>query len=285
MRVLITGASGFLGCRVLNLLMQQNVDTVIVGRTRPPGVPLEKFLPCDLLATSDFKSLVNLANATHLLHLAWFTEHGEYWKSPLNLRWIDATVRITEAFCLAGGKKIVMAGTCAEYDWSYGFCSEDYTPLQPNTLYGEAKDVTRRLMAAICEENQIEWSWGRIFLTYGPGEDSRRLIPSLIDVFNGKRAPFGVNSSAYRDFLHIDDVAAGFIALLKNDSVGVFNICSAQPLAITEVVKKLAKKQNANPNLVLKLSSSRLDEPAFIVGKNTKLLRIGWYPTHNFFNA
>ncbi len=282
MKVLFAGASGFLGQRVLKLLVSQNIDTIVIGRNHFQGVPASNFLSCDLLSTSDFGDLVKSVGATHLLHLAWYAEHGEYWKSHLNLRWVDATVRLTEAFCLAGGKRIVVAGTCAEYDWSYGYCSEANTPLQPATLYGNAKDVTRRLVTAVCKEYQVACAWGRVFMPYGPGEDRRRLIPSLVDVFAGKRAPFGVNASAYRDFLHVDDVASGFFALLKDEAEGAFNISSAQPLLIADVVKWLAKAGKADPEIVLSLNSERQAEPNLLVGENTKLMGIGWRPRHEF---
>lgn len=280
MKVLLTGASGFLGRSVLELLTRQGIDTVVAGRGNPQGVSASNFLQVDLLGSVDFDELAKSSGATHLLHLAWYAEHGAYWTSPLNLRWVDATVRLTEAFCLAGGKQVVLAGTCAEYDWSYGYCTETNTPVNPATLYGTAKDVTRRLVTAVCAEHQVPCAWGRVFLPYGPGEDRRRLIPALIDVFDGKRVPFGVNATAFRDFLHVEDVAAGFLALLQGETVGAFNICSGQPVEIAEVVKLLAKSRNADPQLVLGLSTDRPGEPALLVGDNKKILKLGWRAKH-----
>jgi nucleoside-diphosphate-sugar epimerase len=268
LKVLITGASGFLGRTVVKLLSHQGINTVVAGRSLPQGVSVH------------WHKLVEIAGATHLLHFAWYAEHGKYWTSPLNLRWIDATVRLVEAFCLGGGKQVVIAGTCAEYDWSYGYCNEANTPLNPGTLYGTAKDVTRRLVTSICAEHHVLCAWGRIFLPYGPGEDRRRLIPALIDVFEGKRAPFGVNATAFRDFLHIEDVADGFLTLLQVEATGVFNICSSQPVQIAEVVKLLAHSLNADPQIVLGLNSERLGEPSLIVGDNKKVSSLGWRVKH-----
>ena len=280
MRVLLTGASGFLGRSVVELLSRQGIDTVVAGRRPLHGVNANKFLQVDFLSSVDFNELIKSSGATHLLHFAWFTEHGKYWTSSLNLRWIDATVRLTEAFCLAGGQQVVLAGTCAEYDWSYGYCSEANTPLNPATLYGTAKDVTRRLVTAVCAEHQVPCAWGRIFLPYGPGEDVRRLIPALTDVFDGKRTPFGVNATAFRDFLHVEDVADGFLTLLQSESVGAFNICSGQPVQIAEVVKLLAQSRNADPQLVLDLSTERPGEPPLLVGNNKKISALGWRAKH-----
>jgi nucleoside-diphosphate-sugar epimerase len=280
MRVLLTGASGFIGRYVLNQIVDARIDAVVVGRSRPNGYNGD-FVEADLLQYEDYNVLVQRAGASHLIHLAWYAEHGQYWTSPLNLRWVEASVRLVEAFCAAGGQKVVTAGTCAEYDWSYGFCREDVTPLSPATLYGTAKDATRRLLDAVCKAHQTQFAWGRIFLPYGKGEDSRRLIPSLIDVFQGKRPPFGVNANAYRDFLHVQDVANGFVRLLLADAGGIYNIASGQPTQIAEVVRSIAHAFHGDPRIVLDLSTERPSEPEILFGDSQRLKALGWQPMHS----
>ena len=276
MRVLLTGASGFIGRHVLEALQHQEIEVVVVGRTRPQS-PVQ-FIEAELLSVSDFGPLVQQVQATHLLHLAWYTEHGKYWTSPLNLRWAEATTRLVEAFCAAGGQQVVIAGTCAEYDWAQGYCLEDSTPLNPATLYGTAKDATRRLAMAVCLQHKVPCVWGRIFLPYGYGESTSRLIPLLIEVFRGGREPFGVNATAYRDFLHAFDVAEGFIRLLTTGVSGAYNICSGEPVRLTEIVTTLATLLGADPEPVLALTTERPEEPPLLVGQNLRLKALGWRP-------
>ena len=278
MKLLLTGASGFLGRHVLGILRQQGIATVMLGRTRAPDSAFAEFIEADLLAAPDFSGLVQAAGATHLLHLAWYAEHGAYWASPLNLRWVDATTRLVEAFCQSGGQQVVVAGTCAEYDWASAWCREDSTPLAPATLYGTAKDATRRLVMAVCVQHDIPCNWARVFLPYGPGESAKRLIPSLISVFRGLQPPFGVNASAWRDFLHATDVANGLVTLLHKGDGGAFNISSGQPTQLADVVRELARLFNTDPQPVLSLSGQRLGEPALLVGENLKLQSLGWRP-------
>lgn len=280
MKVLLTGASGFIGRHVLGQLMAAGIDTVIVGRSRP-GDYTGDFIEADLLQPEGSKEIVQCARASHLLHLAWYAEHGQYWNSFLNLRWVEGSVRLVEAFCAAGGQKVVAAGTCAEYDWAFGFCREDSTPLNPATLYGTAKDATRRLLEAICKCHQTQFAWGRIFLPYGKGEDSRRLIPSLIAVFQGRRPPFGVNANAYRDFLYVGDVANAFIRLLLSDAQGNYNIASGQPIRIAEVVRSIAYAFDGDPRIVLDLATERPGEPEILFGDCRKLRSLGWQPLHS----
>ena len=279
MKVLITGASGFIGRHLLKCLQSSNIDVVVVGRVRPAGY-LGDFINVDLLELSDFSGLISKANASHLIHLAWYAEHGSYWTSSLNFRWVESTIKLAEAFCEAGGQHIVAAGTCAEYDWSYGYCIEERTPLIPATLYGTAKDATRRLLMSLCATHNVTCSWGRIFMPYGPGEDSRRLIPALNNVFNFKQPPFAVGSSSFRDLLHVEDVASGFMSLLTSRAHGEFNICSGIPTQISEVIRLLANAQNQDPRIVLDHSVLRNGEPLMLVGENKKLISLGWTEKH-----
>lgn len=280
MRVLLTGASGFIGRHVLGQLVKAGVETVVVGRSRPDSYTGD-YIEADLLQAEAYKNVARLARASHLIHLAWYVEHGQFWTSPINLRWVEASVRLVESFCAVGGEAVITAGTCAEYDWSYGFCREDSTPLNPATLYGTAKDATRRLLEAVCKRHQTRFVWGRIFIPYGKGEDSRRLIPSLIEVFQGKRPPFGVNAHAYRDFLHVEDVASGFIRLLVSNAEGNYNIASGHPTQIGEVVRFIAHAFQSDPHLILDLSTERPGEPEILFGDSQKLKALGWQPMHS----
>ncbi len=274
MKVLLTGASGFIGRHVLNALLHKGIQVISVGRSRPDAGG--GFIEVDLLKSHDFHPLLNEVKATHLLHLAWYAEHGKYWTSPLNLRWTEATMRLTEAFCATGGKHVVIAGTCAEYDWSCGYCREDSTPAKPSTLYGIAKDATRRLAMAVCSQHGVTCTWGRVFLPFGPGEPQARLIPSLRAVFQGRREPFGVNGDAYRDFLHVEDVAEAFSVLLRHSAPGVYNISSGQPVLLGDIVRVLATTFGGDPQNVLRLASDRTGDPVFFLGDNAKLKALGW---------
>lgn len=278
MKVLLTGASGFLGRHVLGALRRRGIETVPVGRHRPVGCSPAEFIEADLLAESVDRSLFEASGATHLLHLAWYVEHGHYWTSEFNPRWVEATMRLVEACCQSGCLGMVLAGTCAEYDWASGICQEDSTPLRPATLYGASKDATRRQAMALCTQHLVPCAWGRVFLPYGPGENGRRLVPSLIEVFRRRLPPFAVDADARRDFLHASDVAEGFVTLLVGQASGEFNICSGEPAGIGDLVRKLAQIMDTDPRAVLELSVGRSGEPPLLVGDNRKLRALGWLP-------
>lgn len=279
MRVLITGANGFIGRHVVSELDRQNIEYIFAGRRKNCNFG-GMFIEANLLDKDKHDEIIERAKATHLIHLAWYAEHGEYWNSILNLRWVESTINFVEAFCRGGGKYVSVAGTSAEYDWSKGYLFEDDSDIKPATLYGVSKDVTRRLVASVCDLYSIPWMWGRVFIPYGPGEDFRRLIPSLHRVFQRKQNPFGVNATSYRDFIHVEDVANAFIHLITNQALGIFNISSGEPIIIADIVKNIASMYNEDPNLVLSLATERLAEPKLIIGNNNKLKSLGWRPRY-----
>jgi nucleoside-diphosphate-sugar epimerase len=279
-KVLVTGASGYLGRHALQRLRLRGADVVLLGRHRPPGFDDLPWIPCDLLATRDLLPPVQEAGATHLLHLAWYAEHGRYWQSPLNLAWVDAALRLLQAFAEAGGRHAAIAGTCAEYDWASGHLREDVSPLQPQGLYGVAKDATRRLAQALVDApgpaQGMTLAWCHVFWPFGPGEAPRRMLPSLIEVFRGRAAPFGVNTGAWRGVLPVADAAEAFVHLLAEGAQGRYNICSGEPTPVSALVRELARLCDADPAPVLALASARPGDPPLLLGDNRRLQATGW---------
>lgn len=273
MKVLVTGATGFIGQYLIKNLESIGIDYVTVGRSGPGS---EKHIQFDLLSDDNLEGYIKRIKPTHLIHMAWFTEHGKYWESPLNIGWLMATNRLVEAFCQSGGKHVVITGTCAEYDWRYGYCVEDLTPLLPKTLYGVSKNSARSVAGQICKKYGVGLAWARIFFPYGLGESPDRLIPSLFSVFRGEKKPFGVNASSYRDLLYASDVASAISICSQTEVTGDINVSSAEPLSLISIVSMVASFFKKSPDIVLSLESFRLGEPRFLLGENEKIKAHGW---------
>jgi nucleoside-diphosphate-sugar epimerase len=95
-------------------------------------------------------------------------------------------------------------------------------------------------------------------------------------VFQGEAAPFGVNANAYRGMLPVNDAAEAFVELLLSDQTGMVNICSGEPVAISDVVRSVARLFDADPDKVLRLASTRPGDPPLLVGNSQRLRSTGW---------
>jgi nucleoside-diphosphate-sugar epimerase len=240
-RILLTGATGFIGRHALTRLRAAGHDVhAVTSRERPPGGDRVTWHQADLLAGAD---VVAEVAPEVLVHLAWYVEPGRYWTAPENVRWVEASLVLLRAFADAGGRRAVIAGTSAEYDWhAVGqLCEEDGTPLRPATLYGAAKHSLHAVAAAYAEQAGFELAWGRIFFVYGPGEPERRLVPSVGRALLAGESVPTTRGDQVRDFLHVEDAAGAFAALADAETTGAVNIGSGDPVTVRDVFDTLAE--------------------------------------------
>lgn len=208
------------------------------------------FHKTDLLSpvTSTFAKISEVGADT-LIHVAWCTEPGVYWTSIENLRWMAASLQLVDAFLKGGGKRVVVVGTCAEYDWRYHTLIERETPLVPSTIYGQAKTSLHNTLAAYSEKHGVSFAWAHIFFPYGPHEKRRRLLSDLIfNLLNGIEMPVS-EGRQIRDFLHVQDAAEAIVKLAGSDVQGPVNIGSGDPRPLRDIIE-LAAGETGRPELV-----------------------------------
>lgn len=283
-RVLVTGASGFIGRYSLARLRDMGFEVHAVSRRKKSEADAKGFWhQADLLDPSQMAKLIKEVAPNNLLHFAWFAEPGEYWESGENFRWAKASLDLLEAFRSSGGDRVVMAGTSAEYDWSGdGYCSESETPLNPNTTYGKCKRDLQRQVEKFCLQEGLSYAWGRIFFLYGPYEHPKRLISYVIQsLIKGEPALCSSGSQA-RDFLYVEDVASAFIGLLDSEVQGPVNIGSGQAIAVKEVVSKIGEKMN-RPDLIRlgELPVSENDPPLILADNRRLTNEVNWRPDYD----
>jgi len=278
-RVLVTGAGGFIGRHVVSELLRRGDEVHAADLASFPSSDAVCHR-VDLLDPAMADELIARIRPTHLVHLAWYAEHGKFWNSPLNQDWLAASEKLFRSFAAHGGERAVFAGTCAEYDWTHSHRCEGATPNNPATLYGICKNNLRKNVEAIARLSQPSVAWGRIFFLYGPGEDPRRFIPSVLNPLLAKRPAIVRNGSHVRDFLHVQDVARAFAAILHCPVQGIINVASGEPTKLGDVAKILAEMAGAESLLEIQESPGTPDNPAVLTADVAKLRSIGFAPEY-----
>jgi nucleoside-diphosphate-sugar epimerase len=269
-RVLVTGASGFIGRHSLPFLVERGFEVHAVARGALPARDGVIAHHCDLLDAHAAAALVESVRPSHLLHFAWYAVPGKFWTAPENRDWAAATLALIRAFAAAGGRRAVCAGSCAEYDWSHATLSEATTPLAPSTLYGTAKNETRAGLESAAAALGLGWAWGRIFWLYGPHEAPGRLVSDVVTgLLAGRRVPVSAGTQQ-RDFLHVEDVACAFAALTDGDGTGAVNIGSGAPVAVRTVVETIGALIGRGDLIDFGAVPMRAGEPACLVADPTR---------------
>ena len=274
-RVLLTGGSGFIGRHAVAPLLRAGYEVHVVGRREGAGVTSHVL---DLMDRGQVGELMAEVRPTHLLHFAWYAEHGKFWTSPLNLDWTAASLSLFRAFAEVGGQRAVLAGTCAEYDWTGdAHLVEDVAPSRPATLYGTCKNSLREI---VLKAGGPSVGWGRIFFLYGPEEHRDRLVPSILGPLQRGGVAVVRSGGHVRDLMHVTDVAAAFVALLDSDLSGTVNIASGHPVTLGDVARTLGDL-TGRPDLVrVEDAPGTASNPKVMTADASKLAGIGFKPRY-----
>jgi nucleoside-diphosphate-sugar epimerase len=282
-RVLVTGAAGFIGSHVVEALagkgdeifaMTRNISSVERRQRRPGEIHMVEL---DLMNLAAVRSALQDIRPELTIHLAWCTQPGEYWSAPENLDYVEASLQLARGLCDVACRKLVVAGSCAEYDWDYGFLSEDRTPLRPRTLYGACKNGLREILQAYCCKKAMQFAWLRFFHLYGPREKESRLVPSMIlSLLRGETARC-TGGEHIRDFLHVEDAASAVRAVGTSDFTGAINIGSGEPVKLKTIVEMIAAILDARDRAVFAALPDKPSEPHLLVADVRKLAcGVGW---------
>jgi nucleoside-diphosphate-sugar epimerase len=242
MRVLVTGASGFVGRHTLPALTRLGCAVIASARHPGPPAPGVEWIAADLFAPGEAERVGREARADALLHLAWTAEPGKLWTDPANLDWVEATLRLVRSAAEAGTRRLCVSGTCFEYDWPEdGACIERVTPLRGHTLYDVCKDSCRRILEVYATQTGLSFAWARIFYLYGAGEHSARLISGIAQALLAGEPAQTTRGLAVRDFMDVRDAAAALACLLLSEVTGPVNIATGEGVSIAEIAKTLAR--------------------------------------------
>lgn len=269
--ILLTGAGGFIGRTTIRFLLERGFEVHAVTSKQ---IEEDVFRhDANLLDEKQAGELIKSVKPTHLLHLAWFVEHGKFWSAKENLDWVKASLNLLENFAANGGERIVMAGTCAEYDWQTGQekFSENSSPANPQTLYGASKHALHLILQKYAGQSNVSYAWGRIFFLFGQFEPPNRLVPSVIRALLRNEEAKCSHGEQIRDFMFVEDAGRAFVELLDGDVRGAVNIGGGEPRKIKEIARMIAEIVGKPELLKLGALPPAPNEPLNLVADTTRL--------------
>ena len=287
MRVLLTGATGFIGSHLARLLVSEDCEVYAVVRESSDlwrisdVVPQLHLVRCDLLAFDKLNAHLEEIQPALCIHLAWYAVPGKYPTSLENLSLLNASLHLASRLASLGCKRFVGVGTCFEYDTSLGYLSET-SLTRPRNLYAASKLALQVVLEQIADITGLEVAWLRLFYQYGPFEDGQRLVPSVICSLLRNQMVSVTKGEQIRDFLHVEDVATAIWAVAQSNVSGPVNIGSGQPVAVRDIVTKIGAILNRPELIALGALPYSASDPMFICANIHRLTEnTTWVPRYD----
>ena len=238
MRILVTGASGFIGLSVVQCLEQQGQNVLALSRSisNEPTTALVNWLKADLTSPATYQVAIKEFAPQVVIHLAWQgIPDFSFERSRNNLN--HSLDLLSFAVGLGSCRKILVSGSCFELNRLKGECTETEIGT-PKDNFTWTKHSLRSWLELICAKEKIDLGWMRIFYVYGPRQRQESLIPSILThLQNGKLPDLRTPQNA-NDFVFVDDVAKGFSNAVSNEfPSGIYNLGSGGSTPVKEICR------------------------------------------------
>lgn len=284
MRVLLTGAGGFIGAQVARALLTRGAEVHAVVRDRSRAPRLDAIASeltiheADLVDPAATARVIAASKPDTCVHGAWYAVPGKYLDAPENLTHVAASTDLAQRLVHAGCKRLVGLGTCFEYDTSLGSLLRESSPTRPRFLYAASKLALHDMLSAYAPLAKLGFAWCRIFYQYGPMEARERLVPHVIDRLLGGQTAETSEGGQVRDFLHVADVGAAIATVALSELEGAVNIGSGVPVTVREVVEAIARLCGAEDRVRFGALPYRPNDPMHVCADVTRLASLGFTP-------
>ena len=276
-RILVTGASGFIGRHIPALLQAHGFE--VHAATRNPSALATGITghSVDLLRQDEARRLIADLRPDIIIHAAWYVAHGHFWTAPENTDWLEASTAFAAYAAEAGTRRFIGLGSCAEYATEAGddaFPWPENRRIAPATPYGEAKAALAARLAEMAEGRaRFSFAWARLFHLFGLGENPARLVPSIMLALREGREARCSSGRPVRDFISTPHCAAALAALAMSDVQGPVNVASGAPISIAAMARLVAQI-SGRPNLLrLGALEDRPNEAPYMVAHTGRLRR------------
>jgi nucleoside-diphosphate-sugar epimerase len=285
MRILVTGASGFLGSYLVGSLLAHDHRVAMLLRKESNLQRIRDVATKDRVyfGSIDHRAAVRTAlqhfRPDAIAHMAWRGVANTDRNAPLQAENIVDTLNLLADAADHGVRAFVAAGSQAEYGPYNRAISED-DEAKPTTLYGMAKLATYQMGTKLASELGLRFAWLRVFSTYGPGDNDCWLLPQVVRTLkSGKRMSL-TGCEQQWGFLHARDAAEAFrIALESNRAAGIFNVGSADAPSLRDTLETLRQLINSEAELGIGDIPYRPDQVMILKAEIDKLRTLGWSPS------
>lgn len=279
-KILVTGATGFVGDYVLKELLNKNYTVIATYSSLQKASDREwfqkvKFIPFNLNEmneSTDYYRYFERPDA--LIHLAW--EGLPNYKDDFHItKNLPGQKAFLQNIIKNGLKDLTITGTCFEYGMKEGCLSEEME-CEPANPYAIAKNELRKHLEEICMHYQCNFKWVRLFYMYGKGQSPKSLISQLDKALENGDAVFNMSGGVQmRDFLPVEKVAVNLVSIAtQNNVTGIINCCSGIPVSVKDFVQQYLKANNKTIQLNLGYYPYADYEPMQFWGDTKKLKTI-----------
>jgi dTDP-6-deoxy-L-talose 4-dehydrogenase (NAD+) len=280
-KVLVTGATGFIGNYVIEELLSKQYEVVATSTTLEKAVSkpwFEKvtYKECNLKELDENKNYFQFFDQPDILiHLAW--EGLPNYKSDFHITEnLPRHIFFLQNLLNNGLKDLTIIGTCFEYGMQEGKLSE-IMDIKPANPYAIAKDELRKKLESLkATQPGLSLKWARLFYMYGLGQNVNSLIPQLEKSLAEGKESFNMSGGEQqRDFLPVQKVAEYIVSLAtQKNTTGVVNICSGKPITVKDFLLDYLNKRQKSIDFNLGYYPYADYEPMCFWGDNTKLLEL-----------
>lgn len=271
MRILVTGANGYIGQGVVKQLLDNKNEVIATDLSTENVDDRAKCIDCDIFSVTNPFEFFEKPEV--VLHLAW--RNGFVHNSISHIEDLPSHYLFIKQILDGGSKHIAILGTMHEIGFFEGSINEN-TPTNPQSLYGIAKDALRKSVFLLCKEHQAICQWIRGFYIVGNSQFGSSIFSKITkaEQNNEKYFPFTTGQNQW-DFLDYDDFCKQVVCIVEQDEVnGIINACSGYPEKLAERVERFIKENNYLIKLNYGAFPDRPYDSKAVWGDNSKILKI-----------